>query len=518
MESGSIQEVTERLKSWCIQHDRGLARVEWDSAYARQEVVNRLKDSLGGLGIGLAEISLPPGQEAYETVARLIEKLRSRTGRVVSITDIEWAFPERGSRLDTLVALSFQRETLASLPVRQIWWIPSTLTEQFVLGVPDLDSWFRLRLHLTEAPLQPAALRESAGTERKTVSVKEARSVARRFWERLETARAQNIPEERIWSELAEPAVDALQSAGLAFEAEAILARVSVVREALERKLEELRQTRGPEDPEVLTLTGRVARLLRGQGDLAAARQLQERVLEASTRALGEEHRDTLSSMHDLALTLGEQGDHAGARRLQERVLEVRTRVLGEEHPDTLASVNNLALTLWAQGDHVEARQLHERGREVRTRVLGEEHPDTLTSMNNLASILGAQGDYAGARRLQERVLEARTRILGEEHPDTLTSMNNLGGTLLEQGDHAGARRLEERVLEMITRVLGEEHPKTLASMQNLAVTLYRAGELEGALEILRKCLAGQRKILGEDHPRTAATAKFLKRLEAQPG
>src|SRR5450432_4088141 len=477
MESGSIQEVTERLKSWCIQHDRGLARVEWDSAYARQEVVNRLKDSLGGLGIGLAEISLPPGQEAYETVARLIEKLRSRSGSVVSITDIEWAFLERGSRLDTLVALSFQRETLALLPVRQIWWIPSSLTEQFVLGVPDLDSWFRLRLHLTEAPPQPAgAVREPAGTERKTVSVKEARSVARRFWERLETARAQNIPEERIWSELAEPAVDALQSAGLAFEAEAILARVSVVREALERKLEELRQTRGPEDPEVLTLTGRVARLLRGQGGLAAARQLQERVLEASTRALGEEHRDTLSSMHDLALTLGEQGDHAGARRLQERVLEVRTRVLGEEHPDTLASVNNLALTLWAQGDHVEARQLHERGREVRTRVLGEEHPDTLTSMNNLASILGAQGDYAGARRLQERVLEARTRVLGEEHPETL------------------------------------------ASMKNLAVTLYRAGELEGALEILRKCLAGQRKILGEDHPRTAATAKFLKRLEAQPG
>src|SRR5260370_26653522 len=84
------------------------------------------------------------------TVARLIEKLRSRSGTVVSITDIEWAFPERGNRLDTLVALSFQRETLASLPVRQIWWIPSTLTEQFILVVPDLDSWFRLRLHLPQ--------------------------------------------------------------------------------------------------------------------------------------------------------------------------------------------------------------------------------------------------------------------------------------------------------------------------------------------------------------------------------
>src|SRR6266849_2105272 len=152
MELGSIQEVTERLKSWCILHDRGLARVEWDSAYARREVVDRLKGSLGGVGISVVEISLPPGGAAHETVARLIEKLQSRTGTVVSITDIEWAF----HRLDTLSALSFQRETLASLPVRQIWWVPSHLTEQFVLGVPDLDSWFQLRLHLTELPPQSA--------------------------------------------------------------------------------------------------------------------------------------------------------------------------------------------------------------------------------------------------------------------------------------------------------------------------------------------------------------------------
>src|ERR1700722_15574468 len=149
MESGSIEEVTERLKSWCVLHDRGLARVEWDSVYARQEVVNRLKDSLGGVGIPLVEISLPPGQAAQDTVTRLIDKLESRSGSVVSITDIEWAFPENGNRMETLAALSFQRETLSLLPVRQIWWIPFTLTEQFILGVPDLDSWFRLRLHLT---------------------------------------------------------------------------------------------------------------------------------------------------------------------------------------------------------------------------------------------------------------------------------------------------------------------------------------------------------------------------------
>src|SRR5260370_814828 len=146
MESGSIQEVTERLKSWCILHDRGLARVEWDSAYARQEVVNRLKDSLCGLGIPLVEMSLPPGEVAHE-------------GRYME------------------------------------------------------------------------------GTDRKTISVTEARAIGRRFWERLEAARAQDFPEERIWTELAQPAIDSLRSAGLELEADAILASTSDARVELERKL-----------------------------------------------------------------------------------------------------------------------------------------------------------------------------------------------------------------------------------------------------------------------------------------
>jgi tetratricopeptide (TPR) repeat protein len=475
MELGSIQQVTERLRSWCVRQDRGLARVEWDSAFARQEVVDRLRRSLDSSGISLVQIGLPPGEAAEETVAGLIEKLRSVSGSVVSITDIEWAFPERGNRLDTLAGLSFQRETLASLPVRQIWWVPSSLTERFVLGVPDLDSWFQLRLHLTEVPPPPAdAGREVEGTERKTVSVTEARSVARRFWERLEAARAKNIPEDRIWTELAQPALDALLSAGLRLEAGAILALTSGARGALERSLEELVAARGPEDSAVLSATTRLARLLGDQGDFAGARRLQERVLEVSRRVLGEEHRDTLASMSNLAATLLEQGDLDGARQLQERVLEVMTRVSGDEHPDTL------------------------------------------TAMNNLAATLLAQGDYGGARRLQERVLDVRKRVLGEEHPDTPALMGNLAATLSAQGDLNGARQLEERVLEVRTRVLGGQHPDTLTAMNNLAILLFEAGDREEALRLLRECLLGRRKVLGENHPDTVATAELLTRLEAQ--
>src|SRR5450755_1348415 len=241
MEPGSIRGVAQRLKSWCTLHDRGLARVEWDSMYARQDVVADLTLALCNLGIPLVEIDLPRGEAAPQTVAALMQQLRASSGSVASITGIEWAFPERGNRLDTLVALSFQREILAALPVRQIWWVPSSATERFILGVPDLDSWFTLRLHLTEMPPMPAGkVQEIERTEGKVLSVAEARSLARRFWERLEAARSQSIPEERIWTELAQPAIEALLSAGLVREADDVLATVSNARERLEHQLSEL--------------------------------------------------------------------------------------------------------------------------------------------------------------------------------------------------------------------------------------------------------------------------------------
>src|ERR1035438_3201322 len=121
------------------------------------------------------------------------------------------------------------------------------------------------RSHLTEAPPQPALETPT----RNVVSVAEARSIARRFWDRLEAARAQNIPEGRIWAELAQPAVEALRSAGLELEAEAILASMPDARERLEHQLRELGATRGPDDPEVLSLTERLARLLLDQNGTA---------------------------------------------------------------------------------------------------------------------------------------------------------------------------------------------------------------------------------------------------------
>ena len=308
VEAGSIEEVTARLRSWCQRNDRGRARVEFDQYYACQEVVNRL---CGVAGKPLAEIEVPAGKTPPEVVLHLMERLESCKDGVASITGIEMAYATNEKWLDTLADITFRRESLAALPVLEIWWIPSHLTEQFVLGTPDLDSWFQVRLELTEKLPQAQVPAVEGFGVRTSWSVEEARGLARRFWDRYPQACKQDIPVDQIWADLAAPAVTALSGVGLQAELNAMLE--TGIWQVLESRLEELRKTLGSEDAKTLRLTEQLSELLLARRDRERAVELLTQVVTTRRRVLGEDHSDTLSSINNLALTRRAQGDSAGA-------------------------------------------------------------------------------------------------------------------------------------------------------------------------------------------------------------
>jgi len=467
MEPGSVREVADRLKLWSQRGDSGLARVEFASTQALRNVVDHLKRSAA-----VSEFELPSTGHANEIVASLLSRLRSLPPRsLISITGLEGSPLDEGLRGDLLLAFSFQRESLAAIPTFQIWWVPSHLIARFMLTVPDLDSWFTLRLSLMEIISEPA-LSPFERTGTRIISVAEARALALRFWERYPKAQSEGVPALRIWTELAQPAIQALRSVGLRSEADRIAARMPEARAALEAKLRDI-QLLGIEGP-VFDLTAQLAGLLKHQGDLTAALHLEEQVVAASTRVHGKAHPSTLSAIEELGVTLFDQGDLNRARDLLEQVLAIRTEILGEDHPNTLAALNNLAAILHSQGDLVSARQTQERVYHTARVLFPDDHPLVLNAMDNLASTIWAQGDHPAARRLQELVVERRTRVLGPDHPDTLTARNNLALTLFELGNLPEARQILEDVVAASKRVLGDAHPTTLEAMRNLAAVSSR--------------------------------------------
>jgi hypothetical protein len=474
----------------------------------------------------------------------LMEQLRRLPPAVVSITGLEWALPNDGRIEDALGAINLRREQLGAFPLRQIWWMPGTLVEKFVLTVPDLESWFVLRLHLTEI-VTPPDRGEAGSTASKVscitlagqallgkdivasgglafgfeaqgsgghsgfgVSAQEARRHSAELIERAMSALDSASEPDRIWTELVRPALDMLRAAGLEREAHELAGRF------LERSVAAARATvdrlmRGgeAEHPDTVTAMNNLAYLLHEQGNMTEARHLQEQVLDSLRRSAGEEHPVTLSAMNNFAATLVAQGDLAGAQEVQQQVLASRQRSLGDGHPDTLTALNNLAVTLHKKGDLAGARRLQEQVLTAGRKTFGDEHPATLAAMNNLAGTLQEQGDLEGARRLQEQVIQTCRKMFGDYHPDTVTATSNLAGTLLAQGDVEAARQIQEQVLAAYRRLLGDDHPDALRAMNNLAGTLYAQGDLVHARELQERALAGRRNVLGDRHPDTSRTA-----------
>lgn len=267
--------------------------MEWDSAHARQSVMEGLHSHLAS---DLLEIAFPADGTPFENVDQLFSRFRDTDARAVSITGIESVFANDDGRIQTLAALSFRREALASFTLVQIWWIPSVIAEHFVLGVPDLESWFQLRLHLTETPTEEALLQIDSSRNKSTLG--EAKALADKFWERFPTAQAHGIPLKRIWVELAQPALEALFGRGLVREGREIQDCFADLTAPFEEDLNEIIKKIGPDlhdgsagavaldrkDLENLTAVASFATMLHIQGNSNDARLLQELVLRVRLR------------------------------------------------------------------------------------------------------------------------------------------------------------------------------------------------------------------------------------------
>ena len=150
LEPGTISHTAARLLLWGRRPSRGLARVEFYDEFSRQQVVRELENKLQEQGIIFHKIVLPRWEKPSFVLNFLLTQLAELESGVVSITGFETAFSSDVSLVDALQLINFNRENLARFNVRQIWWMNHDFTNKVIRFMPDLNSWFFLRLFLTE--------------------------------------------------------------------------------------------------------------------------------------------------------------------------------------------------------------------------------------------------------------------------------------------------------------------------------------------------------------------------------
>ncbi len=175
---GSIADVRRRLVLWCERSESGLARVEFSSEGARRQVVAGLRQELAVRGILLQEITLQAVADASALATDLLASLRALAPGVVSVDGFASALPRAGGqRREALYGFNFRREPLAGQRQRQIWWLPPRLAEDFIRVIPDLDSWFLVRLQLSEIAEAQAADRVGASEHERFAALPKTKRV-----------------------------------------------------------------------------------------------------------------------------------------------------------------------------------------------------------------------------------------------------------------------------------------------------------------------------------------------------
>jgi serine/threonine protein kinase len=190
----------------------------------------------------------------------------------------------------------------------------------------------------------------------------------------------------------------------------------------------------GPENPETLTTTQRLAWTFFREDRFADAERLQRKVLQIRRRLLGPEHNDTLSVTADLAATLDELGNQAEAEKMEREVLEKRKRLLGTENSYTLGAMDSLAVTLINENHLAEAEELEHGALAIQRRVYGDENLDTIHYMMNEAVIQGQMGRDKESEESLRRVLELQRRVLGPNQPETAVTLYNLASEVAKSG------------------------------------------------------------------------------------
>jgi len=403
----SIAEAVARLRLWLSRDRPGMARIEYSSAYSRAAVLDQLRDE-----IRVEEIALRRGG-AEEVVGQMLEALGSPERRLVSFTGLELALPE--PQKEAIQVVNFQREAFAAAKVPQVWWLPSHFVGLFLRVAPDLDSWFDLKLRVTElrqGPVGSGWLEPRLGKE-----PEEARRQAGSLFARAEQAARSGDPWLAVWRELVSPGLASLREADLHAEADAEAARLGKLMEGLQGQLAQ---------PATAEAFDALARVYEEQCNWDAARRAQERAL-----AMSDSEEESASYRSNLANILGDLGEHQAAREQIELALASDLRQFGPDHPTVAVSRSNLASILGDLGDHQAAREQIELALASDLRQFGPDHPNVAIRRGVLAQVLYALKEYPAARREIELALAGLRAKLPAGHP-------HIG---VAEGDLAGIRR-----------------------------------------------------------------------------
>ncbi|GLU45846.1 serine/threonine-protein kinase [Nocardiopsis ansamitocini] len=187
----------------------------------------------------------------------------------------------------------------------------------------------------------------------------------------------------------------------------------------LEPLLDEAAQVYGVEHPQTLRARRRHAHLTGEAGAPERAAALLEELVRALDRVHGRDHPETRTARYHLAANTGRAGRRAAAARIRQELLDDLVAAYGPSSNKVLINRLYQAFDVGESGEHGQAATLLAALVPDMSRVMGAYSPDTLTARHYLAAYTGLAGRPVEAVRLYRDLLADHIRMHGPDHPQT---------------------------------------------------------------------------------------------------
>ncbi|GFX64506.1 hypothetical protein TNCV_2811311 [Trichonephila clavipes] len=188
------------------------------------------------------------------------------------------------------------------------------------------------------------------------------------------------------------------------------------------RKTEELKELF--QDDEIHFL--KLGDILYEEGKLMEASCAYKRILEKRIEIFGSDNPSVLDIQSKIARLLSIQQNYDESLSLLEDIHQKRQESFGDYHKETLAVQSHKALTLWQQENNEDALLIFREVVLKQKEILEPNDSDLICSENKMATVLLAMGKGAESYKISSEVFQKSSKKFGSTHNLTLIVQRNL--------------------------------------------------------------------------------------------
>ncbi len=483
----SIDGIVEHVAEWISLNVHGVVWIRYKSDVSRDECIEKLNRYLA-----CPPINFDPSDPKLAAV--WLETLLDNIPLSDPLPVICLKFPimlgeSEAVLVDAFSSLNLRRENLIKRPIIQLWWIQEHLSPLVENAAPDLTSWFKIRLTLSEA--QGLKISDSE-------SWLDATAFNRLRME-PDTVREQSLDAASKLVELSRKRTDSNAQGDLAVALVSLslrLAAMGMLDESLERAAEAVNLYRDltERNPEVFPsdLAMSLSHLANRQsevGQLDEALATSEEAAKLWSKLPDQKSeaylRNMAVSLSNLAIMQRAVGMQHEALSTAEKALNLRRELAARNReaflPDLAVSLNNLASLQGAVGKREEALETAQDAVKIRKELVEWNReaflPDLAGSLNNLANRQNEVGKSEEALATALEAVKLRRELTWRNRdaflPDLATSLGALSQIHASRGEHDLAQSNLHEAMTLIMPFF-EQHPEAFSLLTLQLEKAYR--------------------------------------------